>query len=130
MLWSGSPNPNPFRVWSSFSLNDKRVCSGRCCLLLCKCGPFSPIEIFRAARARVTTVMASSVSLDQLVVDFLRKRGFLKTLKSFMSETGLVRAFFAIFFPIACFERLGVLCKCNVVQPCARWLEKCSSLNL
>jgi hypothetical protein len=47
-----------------------------------------------------------------------------------MSETGLVRAFFAIFFPIACFERLGVLCKCNVVQPCARWLEKCSSLNL
>lgn len=33
--------------------------------------------------------MASSVSLDQLVVDFLRKRGFLKTLKSFISETGL-----------------------------------------
>ncbi|CAM6048566.1 unnamed protein product [Sphagnum compactum] len=35
--------------------------------------------------------MASSVSLDQLVVDFLRKRGFLKTLKLFISETGLKR---------------------------------------
>jgi hypothetical protein len=47
------------------------------------------------------TVMASSVSLDQLVVDFLRKRGFLKTLKSFISETGLVRAFLQIFPPFS-----------------------------
>jgi hypothetical protein len=42
----------------------------------------------------------------------------------------LVRAFLQFFFPIVCFEILGVLCKCNVVEPCACWLEKWSSLNL
>ncbi len=72
-------------------------------------------------------VMASSVSLDQLVVDFLRKRGFLKTLKSFISETGLVRAFLQIFFPLSVLKnvvscvnvmwwiRVRVVCRSAVV---------------